>query len=124
MQGNQTKGKRCAMDLISRQAAIKNAHLPVIDDAGYEVVRVDDILALPSAQRWIPCSERLPQNERKTYWVCTDVGSQHECRWTNNRYGLCESDTWGWSVFDIPQFTEVVAWMPLPESYKGGDTNE
>lgn len=38
------------IDLISRQAAIKTAHLPVIDDAGYEVVRVNDILALPSAQ--------------------------------------------------------------------------
>lgn len=36
--------------LISLNAAIKTAHLPVIDDAGYEVVRVDDILALPSAQ--------------------------------------------------------------------------
>ena len=33
-------------DLISRQDAIKNAHFPVIDDAGYEVVRVDDILSL------------------------------------------------------------------------------
>lgn len=37
-------------DNISRAAALKTAHLPVIDDAGYEVVRVDDILALPSAQ--------------------------------------------------------------------------
>ena len=37
-------------DLIDRQAAIKTAHLPVIDDAGYEVVRVNDILALPPAQ--------------------------------------------------------------------------
>ena len=36
--------------LISLNAAIKTAHLPVIDDAGYEVVRVNDILALPSAQ--------------------------------------------------------------------------
>lgn len=36
-------------DLISKQAAIKNAHFPMIDDAGYEIVRVDDILALPSA---------------------------------------------------------------------------
>ena len=36
--------------LISLNAAIKTAHLPVIDDAGYEVVRVDDILALPSVQ--------------------------------------------------------------------------
>ena len=35
---------------ISRRDAIKNAHFPVIDDAGYEVVRVDDILALPTAE--------------------------------------------------------------------------
>ena len=73
---------------------------------------------------WIPCSERLPEKERKTYWVCTDVGSQHECRWTNNRFGLWKStDDWGWSIFDIPQYTSVIAWMPLPEPYKGGDTN-
>ena len=38
------------IDLISRQAAIKTAHFPVMDDASYEVVRVDDILALPPAQ--------------------------------------------------------------------------
>ena len=37
-------------DTISRQAAIETAHLPVIADAGYEVVRMDDILALPSVQ--------------------------------------------------------------------------
>ena len=48
-------------DSISRQAAIKTAHLPVIDDAGYEVVRVNDILALPPTQPgWIPTSERTP----------------------------------------------------------------
>ena len=49
-------------DLISRQAAIKNAHFPMIDDAGYKVVRVDDILSLPSAEpktgTWIRCKEQ------------------------------------------------------------------
>ena len=37
-------------DLISRKAAIATAHLPRVDDAGYEIVRLDDILKLPSAQ--------------------------------------------------------------------------
>lgn len=49
-------------DLIDRQAAIKTAHFPVIDDAGYEVVRVDDILALPPAlseqPEWVQAVER------------------------------------------------------------------
>ena len=37
-------------ELIEREDAIKTAHLPTIEDAGYEVIRLDDILALPSAQ--------------------------------------------------------------------------
>ena len=64
------------MDLIDRQAAIKNAHFPVIDDASYEVVRVDDILAMPPVTPkqpgWIPCSERLPDSE-KTVLVTVEV---------------------------------------------------
>lgn len=69
--------------------------------------------------KWIPCSERLPEKKRKTYWVCTDTEYQCECRWTNNRFGLGESDNWGWSYFDTPKYTEIIAWMPLPEPYKG-----
>lgn len=46
-------------DLISRQAALKNAHFPMIDDAGYEVVRVDDILALPSAEPKTKCIAQI-----------------------------------------------------------------
>lgn len=81
---------------------------------------------LPSAEperhgRWIPCSERLPDKERKTYWICTDTEHQCECRWTNNVYGVGESDRWGWSIFDIPYYTKVSAWMPLPEPYKDGE---
>lgn len=78
------------------------------------------ILDVPAVgEQWIPCSERLPEKKRKTYWVCTDTEYQCECRWTNNRYGIGESDNWGWSYFDVPQYTEVIAWMPLPEPYKG-----
>lgn len=76
-------------------------------------------------QRWIPVSERVPKKERRTYWVCTDAETQHECRWTNNRFGMTELDEWGWSIFDTPQYTKVIAWMPLPEPYKqGGKENE
>ena len=73
---------------------------------------------LKAEHRWIPVTERLPEEVKEVYWVCTDAQSQHECRWTNNRYGLGDSDECGWSIFDIPQYTKVVAWMPLPEPYK------
>ena len=67
--------------------------------------------------RWIPV-ESEPPKERRSYWVCTDTGYQGECRWTNNIYGLRESDKWGWSIFDIPQYTKIVAYMPLPTAYE------
>ena len=112
-------------DLISRQAAIETAHLPTIEDAGYEVIRLDDILALTSAQpepQWIPCSERLPEAKEARYWVCSDTGHQFECRWTNrNRFWVGLTTDWHWNIFDVPQYSKAVAWMPLPEPYEGGN---
>ena len=72
------------------------------------------------APKWIPCKERLPRKEKKTYWVCTDTGYQCECRWTDNRFGIGEGE-WGWSIFDTPQYSKPIAWMPLPKPYKGGE---
>lgn len=74
--------------------------------------------------RWIPVTERLPQAERKSYWVCTDTGYQCECRWTNNKFGIRESDEWGWNIFDIPQYQKVVAWIPLPCPYRAAEGEE
>ena len=95
------------IDLISRQAAIKTAHLPVIDDAGYEVVRVNDILALPSAQPgWIPVTERLPQNG---YWL-----------WSANGGVVKKDFYWDghWELAEKYGY-EVLAWMPLPKPWEG-----
>lgn len=70
---------------------------------------------------WIPVTERLPKEEPNTYWVCTNNGCQCECRWTNvNHFWSYETTDWHWNIADIPQYTEVVAWMPLPKPYKGG----
>lgn len=86
-----------------------------IDKAYEEILQLTSVGQEP---QWIPCSERLPDKKRETYWVCTDTEYQCQCRWTNNRFGIRESDEWGWSIFDTPQYTKVVAWMALPEAYK------
>ena len=81
------------------------------------------LLQVPSAQpetQWIPCSERLPEEERKEYWICTDTGYQCECRWTDvNHFWTDLTTSWHWHIMDIPQYTKVVAWMPLPEPWRG-----
>lgn len=72
-------------------------------------------------QRWIPCSEKLPEKADGKYWVCTDTEYQCQCRWTDDVYGLGSTGEWAWKIFDIPQYSHVVAWMPLPEPYEGGE---
>ena len=127
-------------DLISRQAAIdtllfgKEMLSRALDDMdvdnterekfswGHGLIEsnIYDIEELPSAQQWIPCSERLPEEENKSYWICTDGGYQCECRWTNvNHFWTNLTTDWHWHIMDIPQYTKVIAWMPLPEPYKG-----
>lgn len=114
------------MDLIRRQDAINAIHcdITVTGRQNAELVSetiatfVDRIKALPSAQQWIPCSERLPEvkigwdSEVNTYLVTVDDGAIYTdidiIRTSGfNKYG-----------------SNVTAWMPLPEPYKGGDTND
>lgn len=90
-----------------------------IDPLSYEVGYSHGQSERPQGE-WIPVSERLPKEEEKTYWVCTDTEYQCECRWTNNRFGIGVAE-WGWSIFDTPQYTKPIAWMPLPEPYKESD---
>ena len=69
--------------------------------------------------RWIPCSERLPEEENKSYWICTDGGYQCECRWTNvNHLWTNLTTDWHWHIMDVPQYSKVIAWIPLPEPYE------
>lgn len=80
------------------------------------------IKALEQEQKWIPCTpDTMPEEVEKTYWVCTDAWHQCECRWTNDMYGLGANEwsKWGWHVMDKPQYSKIIAWMPLPEPYRG-----
>ena len=113
--------------LIDADALIKDIHgefdeVLVWDECGDttadEIEKIVNHQPTIDAQpHWIPCSERLPRKEKKRYWVCTDTEYQCECRWTNNRFGLGEGE-WGWSIFDTPQYSKPIAWMPLPKPYE------
>ena len=95
-------------------------HLPNGDTA----VPIVDIQHAPTVEpkpHWIPCSERLPEKAEGLYWVCTNTGCQCQCRWTDDVYGFGSNGEWTWKIFDIPQYSHVVAWMPLPEPYQEGE---
>lgn len=89
----------------------------------------DDFIALCEEEseetKWIPCSERSPKEEKKTYWICTNDGYQCECRWTNvNPFWTDLTTNWHWHIADVPQYSKVVAWMPLPKPYEESEEKE
>ena len=90
-------------------------------DANYAI---DVLKNIPSAQQWIPCSERLPSEDGRylvSYWLMKDMPwisvmyygkptfpeTDHPCFYvSDDEYGDVE-------------YNDIVAWMPLPEPYKG-----
>ena len=88
----------------------------------------DEPTAEPTAQpeqRWIPCSERLPENDNEvliTVWDAEDDYVEvykgfyqgHEW-WTQWCHGCSKikGEPCGENI--------VIAWMPLPEPYRGGE---
>lgn len=71
---------------------------------------VELIKSQPPADQWIPCSERLPQDEQDVLGT-TDEGIVKKVWY--NKY----SKTWYGSPFTRRE--TVIAWMPLPVPYKG-----
>ena len=69
---------------------------------------------LPSAQRWIPTSERLPKVREWVLCQCR-AGIMDVLRLTEDGY-------WNKNYLHVEYMSGfVIAWMPLPKSYKGDD---
>lgn len=66
----------------------------------------------PSAQQWIPCSERMP-DDGETVLVTRDDGT---CKIATFEVGEIEN---GWQMDSWYTEENVTAWMPLPNPYKG-----
>lgn len=99
-------------DLISREAAIGE-----IRKCRFVVDAYERIKGLPPAQperKWIPVSERLPE-EGKQVLVCDDGGFIYTAEYEVSSDG---EPRWYESVEYRPM-DDVVAWMPLPEPWKG-----
>ena len=109
-------------DLISRQAAIDAIRASTSKYTGFmemEMYTDDDaveaIEGLPSAQpeqRWIPCSERLPEHGGR-YLISVLDGINR--RTTVAPYlPRCKA----WTMTGRMAYWKVIAWLPLPDPYR------
>lgn len=113
-------------DSISRQAAIKGLREMAFALYGYDATSVIGcaiikLQNLPSAQRWIPVSERLPE-EAYGCLVTVHVDNPFSGEYDTIYNEIVGWDGDGWNDSDgwtLPY--EVVAWMPLPEPPRDGE---
>ena len=118
-------------DLISRANAIRWVKTecnqygkPTLDyDSGLKVIEHLKKMPseLPSTEaEWIPVSKRLPKEKQEVYVTVYFIEGD-----TGRAYGYM--DGFGrWHLYSAVEGTlnsgyEVIAWMPLPKPYKGGD---
>lgn len=65
-------------------------------------------------KEWIPVSERLPEDRYAVLVYCPEYKNTYCAYYENNQWWI-----FGSFVQLVPN--AVVAWMPLPEPYKGGE---
>ena len=72
--------------------------------------------------QWIPVTERLPKKYIGEWLCCDKYGNIFILRYENTTPNgdcvFCYTDNDGYSVSGH----DVVAWMPLPEPWKGGES--
>lgn len=113
-------------DLISRHAAI-NACIKVREHHAYD--EIEEIKALPSIedeQRWIPCSERLPNCNGcylvwRPHFFGGEIGMPAICYFDGSNTW---HDSYGVDFERTLHPDDVTAWMPLPEPYKMNEVKE
>lgn len=70
--------------------------------------------SIPQANQWIPCSEKLPEEDERVL-VTDEDGEIEIARYEYNAWA--EDPTAEWWDGEYRVFP--VAWMPLPEPWKG-----
>lgn len=66
----------------------------------------------PKVGEWIPCNERLPEEREFVIVLAKNHGMDIGCLTDNE---------WYCSGYEL-SLNKIIAWMPLPESYKGAET--
>ena len=101
-------------DAISRKA-VKELFQEGSVMGMYYFLGIDELPSITSKKEaWIPCSERLPENNG-VYLVTIifDIDETESGRDVTKAYFCSQSKKWQYFSND-----EVIAWMPLSEPYK------
>lgn len=90
------------------------------------IIRIID--KQPKVGEWIPCSERLPdmhredmESEGEYYMISDPVLATDGERIYVAEYEVDDDYKIGWPACDGEEYEGIIAWMPLPEPYRGDE---
>lgn len=103
------------MRLIDKQRAIEAmSNVTVLDKSAARRI-LTQLPAIPE-QRWIPVTERLPNKQEEVIVSYHDTLGDMSFDYTAPGWITPDGEYW---IVDNEINNYVVAWMPLPEPYKG-----
>lgn len=85
----------------------------------YRFELVEDAKDTNVPGKWIPCSERMPEKPRANYYDGYIVQTRHVMQPFSAYWDGIE-----WTDDDDDAVDDVIAWMPLPETYMEGRDDE
>lgn len=90
-----------------------------LNDDAQKVIEAQEmaIKALGEQPEWIPCDKRLPEDYHDV--LCCDAHGEYII---GMPYADKEANSGFSAECDDIYMLDCIAWMPLPEPYKGGDT--
>jgi hypothetical protein len=101
---------------IERLQRIRQFYLDTIkDDAAVEAVDMAiKAVEKQEADRWIPVTERLPEEDCSCRVTEGDFKSVFDCYWSNRKK---QFEVWSNYQDDYLPITNVTAWKPIEEPY-------
>ena len=138
--------KKVLMWMPSDPCGIAEKERPIETDIAVSLMmEIEEAPTIEPEPHWIPCSERLPETHTEyvtenpwmqvsitedTFQLSDPVLGYGKRKYHSNGDPMMsvvwyEDDGYGrtaWTTAPDCEDIDVLAWMPLPEPYKGGDT--
>ena len=104
------------VDVIERLQRIRNFYRDTIED--YTAVEAVDMaisaLKKQEEDRWIPVTDRLPEEDCSCRVTEGDFKSVFDCSWSNHQK---QFEVWSYYNDCYMPITNVTAWKPIEEPY-------